>query len=295
MNKSITRLLILVSLDLALNSVIASNLLPGGAVTPVPGYTYGYPAYPPGSPTGVSSLGGNPRLQEGASWSMPGVTGASANITFENAVDIDPVTGALDFFYQIQNTYTGAATNSDTISPTIVLNESFEGVAITGVEQMNALNFVSFNGFAKPTGGISVASVSLGQYQTDGSADLTVTFSAPIAPKQDSAILVIQTDARDFDQAGGGAFSWMTAPPAGAHKGGSPATNPFYLDALEPLVAPEPGSYGMLSLGVSGLLLLIHRPKKSAIESPSACRTDDHSAALAQPDPTETGGLAPAA
>jgi hypothetical protein len=257
-NQMFSKTLILTGLCWALSPAYAGNLLPGGTVTPVPGYVYGSPQFPSGAPNGGSSSGANPLLQEGFSYSPANSKGAVANITFENTVYVDPVTGDLDFFYQIQNTYTGAATNQNTIAPTVQFNESFEGVTITGVSEITSTNYQTFDDFVKPTGG-GITSVSLGNYDSQGDADLTVTFSAPIAPKQDSAILVIQTNATDFDQAGEGTFAWKANPPAGSHSGNTLVTNPFTLDALEPLPTPEPGFYGVLSLGIAGLLLLAHR------------------------------------
>jgi len=257
-NQMFTKLLILPGLCLALSPAYASSLSPGGTVTPT-AYGYGTPAFPSGAPDGVSSVGANNLLQEGESWALANSRTSLANITFENAVYVDPTTGDLDFFYQIQNTYNGATTASNTVSKTVVLNESFEGTTITGVAEITSANFKGFDDYVKPTAGDAITSVSLGSYQADGSANLTINFSTPITPKTDSAILVIETNSTDFDQAGQGTFSWTGNPPAGAHDGSNLATNPFTLDALEPIPTPEPGFYGVLSLGLAGLLLLVHR------------------------------------
>lgn len=249
-------------------------------MAPPPSYSYGTPQFPSGVPNGVSTVGANNLLQEGESWALANSRTSLANITFENAVYVDPSTGDLDFFYQIQNTYTGPAMNSNTVNPTIEINETFAGVQITGVSEITSTNFKAFDDYAKPTGGNTITSVSLCQttltpcltgYEPDGAANLFLTFSSPIAPGQDSAILVIQTNATDFDQAGQGTFSWKSTPPVGAHDGSNPATNPFTLDALEPLPVPEPGFYGVLSLGIAGLLLLVHRRSgKAKIKSNDA-------------------------
>jgi hypothetical protein len=199
-------------------------------------------------------------LQEGASWAPPGSGTPSANITFENAVYVNPANGDLDFFYQIQNTFSGAATANNTVSSTIVLDDfSLPGVTITGVAEITNASFLSFDDFVKPTPSSSaITSVALAA----NDQTLTVTYGAPIAPSQDSAILVIETNARQFNQNAEGTFNWTGATPPGAHGSatgtGTPATT-FTLDALEPVAAPEPGVYGILSLGLAGLLLLVHR------------------------------------
>jgi len=264
-----SKVLLSTGLCLALSPAYATNLNPGGTVSPVPGFTYltGPPVFPSGSPNAVSTTGANPLLQEGYSWSPAGGS-TKANITFENGVYVDPNTGDLDFFYQIQNTYTGAAMPSNTVSPLITMNMNLEGVQVTGVSEITSTNFQSFDDFVAPTAGDKISSVSLCQttlspcaagYEPDGNANVFVTFSGSIVPSSDSAILVIQTNAKDFDQAGEGTFSWKATPPPGAHQGATLVTNPFTLDALEPLPVPEPGFYGVLSLGLAGLLLLVHR------------------------------------
>ena len=251
-----TKTLMAIGLCLAIDSVHASNLTPGSSVSPVPVYSYGSPAFPSGLPnTGPGQLGANPLLQEGASWAPAGLGTPAANITFENVVYAAPSTGDLDFFYQIQNSYTGPASGDNTVSPTIVLDDfSLPGVTITGVEQITASQFQPFDDFVKPNPAANnISSVSLGL----NDQTLTVVFSGAIKPGQDSAILLIETNAKAFNQNAEATLSWLSAPPAGAH--GSAAAQTFELDALEPAPAPEPSVYGFLSLAIAGLLLLANR------------------------------------
>ena len=83
--------LMTIGLCLAIGSAYATNLNPGGSVSPVPIYSYGSPAFPSGLPnTGPGHLGANPLLQEGASWAPAGSGTPAANITFENVVYANP-------------------------------------------------------------------------------------------------------------------------------------------------------------------------------------------------------------
>jgi hypothetical protein len=253
--------LLLTALCVAHGAAYASNLSPGGSVSPVPPYSYGAPAFPSGFPnSGLGQYGANPFLQEGASWAPGASQTPGANITFENAVYSAAGTGDLDFFYQIQNSYTGPATGSDTVSPAVILDDfSLPGVTITGVEQITAPLFQPFDDFVKPTPATnSILSVSLGI----DDRTLTVNFSAPINPGQDSAILVIETNAKSFNQNAEATFQWLGAPPAGAH--GIADTQIFALDALEPVATPEPNVYGVLSLAVAGLLFMARRDSVSS-------------------------------
>lgn len=262
MNRTIGKVLVSLCV-VGLTQAYATSLLPGGTVSPVAVLPPGFPSGP--SSTGscasfsspCSSTGSNALLQEGASWKKNNVVGA--NVTFENGVWVDPVTHELDFFYQIQNTFTGATAANNTITTTFML-EDFTGVT-TNVYQVDLSGpsgsaFFAGSGFKKPTADtITKVSRSL------NGADLTVTLTTTgIKPKTNSAILVVKTNATDFDQAGLGSFSWNAAPPAGA-TGGGQNTNlkNWTLDALEPVLTPEPGFYGVLSLGIAGLLMLVRR------------------------------------
>jgi hypothetical protein len=280
-DQNVTKSLMLTGLCLAFSSAHATSLSPGQTVNSVPVYSYGTPAFPtgypenqnPAHPTGAGQLGANPLLQEGASWSPAGSGTPSANITFENAVYVDPVTGDLDFFYQIQNSYSGAATLNNTVSPTITIDDfSLPGVAITGVAQITAADYQHFEDFLQPApAGVTVSSIALAA----SDQTLTINYSNPIAPAQNSAILVLETNAKQFNQNAEGTFNWAGATPLGAHGSGagtgSPATT-FTLDALEPVLSPEPGVYGALSLCLAGLLLLVHRRSSGKTEK---SRSDD--------------------
>lgn len=257
-------LILLGAAGLALSQAYATPLLPGGTISSIAALP---PGFPSGPSTAVSSTGANPLLQEGASWKVGKTVGG--NVTFENGVWIDPTTHQLDFFYQIQNTFTGAKAANNTISTTFTLAD-FSPVT-TDIYQADFATmgsaFFNGSGFVKPTAD-QVMKVS-----RDLTGDLTVTLTTTgILPKTASAILVVKTNALDFDQAGLGSFSWNGAPPLGA-TGGGQNTNMknWTLDALEPLLTPEPGFYGILSLGIAGLLLLVRRrSEKARAKTPEA-------------------------
>jgi hypothetical protein len=218
-------------------------------------------------------------LLEGASWKTG--TASEANITFANGVWVDPMTGGLDFFYQIQNTRLPSKAAPNNAVSTISLFDDFGGVGITGVFQISyatagATGCAFFgagpcppssagSGFLRPTTE-SITSVS--RSLSGGGSDLMVTLSGPVTAGTNSAILVVQTNATDFNQTGSGTFSWQAPPPPGA-KGSGPGQNtggPWVLDALEPLVVPEPGFYGELGLGVTALAWFARRRmKKTAL------------------------------
>jgi hypothetical protein len=249
----------------------------------MPGQTVSNPSalpagqIPTSSSTAVSSTGAASLLLEGASWKM--VKNTEASVTFANGVWVDPVTGDLDFFYQIQNTRPaskGAPNNAVASSYTL---DDFNNIGITGVFQVSYAtkgNGCAFfgagpcpptsagSGFLRPT----TQSVTSVTRSAGGGTDLTVTMSGPVTAGTNSAILVVQTNVQNFDQAGSGTFRWQASPPPGAI-GSAPGQNtggPWVLDALEPVPnVPEPGFYGELALGVAGLLLFVQRrrPRKT--------------------------------
>jgi len=232
----------------AFGPVHASNLLPGRTMSLVPDYSYGMPLVPSGSPgTGVP-VGAGPWLQDSASWTPTGSGTPSANITFENAIYLSPLTGDLDFLYQIQNIAAGSATAGNMVGPTLSLSDfSRPGVAITGVAQITNAVFLPLGNFAMPTaGGPTIASVVL----SANKHDLTVDLSAPIAPEQNSAILIIETNATGFNRNAAAVVNWQGV----ADGTGTPAIS-FAVDAFQPVMAPEPGFYGILSVALAGLLL----------------------------------------
>jgi len=46
---------------------------------------------------------------------------------------------------------------------------------------------------------------------------------------------------------------------------GNAYNNPFFLASLEPFAAPEPGFYGMLSLGMGGLFFAVRRRRAAKV------------------------------
>jgi hypothetical protein len=224
-------------------------LTPGGSVTPTVAPTSSVPT---GAPNGVSSQGFTPFFQEDASWSVNSQP-AKAGMNFDSAVYKDTSTGGLDFFYQIQNPFKGAATGTNTVASSFVIDWfTLPGITITGVDQIDASDFTGpFSNFLKPKpAGSAITNVSL-----NGSDNmLTVTLDQPIKPGQNSAILVVQTNAHDFDQASNATFNWVTNPTgAGVHG----AVNPFNLQTLEPVITtPEPGFYGLLALAIAGTVMI---------------------------------------
>jgi hypothetical protein len=266
-----TALLIAGGLCMALGQAHATSLLPGQTINN-PGALPSIDV-PTGNSTAVSSTGSANLLEEGSSWKSAGKTGA--NITFATGVWVDP-DGDLDFFYQIQNSFPKAMPNN-TVANSFTL-EDFSGIGITGVYEVTysgkGVTGCAFfgtgpcppdsngSGFLRPTDQ-TISSVT----RSGGlGSDLTVNFNAGITAGTNSAILVIQTNAKDFDQSGAGTFMWAGAPPAGS-VGGGPGQNtngPWVLDSLEPVLTPEPGSYGVLALGVAGLWLVTRRRSEKA-------------------------------
>lgn len=281
-------------LCLILSPAYALPLCPGCTVAPVtllPGTT----SFPLGSPNGVSSQGSTPFFQGDGAWSVAGQSN-SGSVDFDSAVFIDPVTHNLDFFYQIQNVYNGATTTTDTLgnytgvnpnpqtsSYNLILN-TLPGVTIMQVAQISPGNWNNAcvtptmsnpnppvpcpDDFVQPkpsTTQINSVTLAFDPINNDFD-DLQINMNSPLAPGQDSAILVIKTNANDFDQNGFGDFAWQTAPtaPAGKHLNGVAKTQMFSLGTLEPILTPEPGVYGVLSLALAGVLLLARRRSDKA-------------------------------
>jgi hypothetical protein len=217
-------------------------------------------------------------LEEGAAWEMGNRLGALA--TFVNGVWVDPSTGGLDFFYQIQNSFPArlGAAPDNSVSSSFTL-DGFASAPITGVFQLSS-TIASTAGCAFFAGGqCPPGSVGLGFLRPTSSsilsvtrgggtgATLTVDLSGPVAAGTRSAILVVQTSSQDFDASGSGTFSWLSAPPSGA-TGSGPGQDtggPWVLDALTPVApAPEPGASTLLTLCVTGLLLFGRRQANKA-------------------------------
>lgn len=269
MNQMFSKMLMLTGLCLALSPAYATNLFPGGTGTVAPtGYSYGTPTYPAvgSSPNAPSPPGiGANFLQESGAWIVPG--GPQAHLTFDEAVYVDPQTGDLDFFYQIQNTGGPLASQyagTNALSSPVVI-ENFDqtlGVQISAVQEITAgTPYQQFDLMKAPTAGSSITSVSFSPDPVAGE-DLSFNFNAPIGPGQNSAILVLKTNASGYDQEAEGIFNWSAKTPNGAvgqDAGTGPHGTTFFEGAIDPVLAPEPGFYGALSLGLAGLLLLIHR------------------------------------
>lgn len=193
-------------------------------------------------------------------------------MVFENAAYVVPATGGeLDFFYQIQNNSPNpsvaipAGSNVVTSKVVLDLGTLTSPSEITGIAQIENGNFVPFTAgnFNSPTTGFKITSVSLDS--TD--EFLTVNLSSNVGPGQNSAILVVETDSTTFDQDGEGDFSWKAAPkapPGYTLKSSTGSSQDYDLDALEPILAPEPGVYGVLTLAIGGLLFFVRRRSEQA-------------------------------
>jgi hypothetical protein len=244
------------ALCLVSGQAYGTNLVPGGTINNPAALPAGQT--PTGPSTAVSSVGASNSFHDNGGWTVSKTTlGGSVNL--ESGVWVDPSTGDLDFFYQLQNVYSGPAASDNTLVDTFDIQD-FSGVT-TNVFQVTSGGtgslFFANSGYLAPT------SDTVTQVSADNSGDLMVTLSASLAPKTNSAVLVIETNAKDFDEAGDAYnLNWKSSPPANAH--GAGATNPFELGALEPLLTPEPGFYGALALGIASLLLVVHgRAEKS--------------------------------
>jgi hypothetical protein len=217
-------------------------------------------------------------LEEGAAWEVGSRLGALAS--FVNGVWVDPATGGLDFFYQIQNAFPSrlGAAPDNAVSSSFAL-DGFATAPITGIFQLSSntpstagcaffgggqcpLGSVGL-GFLRPTsGGILSVDRSSGAGGT-----LRVDLSGPVTAGKSSAILVVQTSLQDFDASGWATFSWLSPPPSGA-VGSGPGEDTggrWVLDALTPVaLAPEPGAYGVVLLCVIALLWVGRRQAKKA-------------------------------
>lgn len=259
------KFLVVAGMVCATGQIYALPLIPGGSVAPGAG------TVPSGSPIAVDPITGTQGgLNDGFNWRPGKNTNPRASGNYINAVYVDPVTHDLDFYYQIQNTFLGAANGQNTLQSVFQIAD-FAGFTIFDVQQLTyntSGNFFSagsggqFKG--KTTRTITSVSRSL-----DGS-DLTVNLNGTVLPGQNTAVLLIKTNATNFDQ-GSSSFNWKTAPngctPANQASGncGNAYTQPFYLASLEPFAAPEPGFYGMLSLGMGGLFFAVRRRRTAKV------------------------------
>lgn len=264
---TITKVLATVGLLCAAGQIYALPLAPGGTVL-----NPGTATAPAGTPIAVDPITGQQGGQNnGFNWRTGPAAKNKAAGNYVNAVYVDPVTHELDFYYQIQNTFKDPAGNPQNTVQAVFQIADFGGFAILDVRQLMdpaAGNFfgdganVEFKG--KTTQTITQVSRS-----ANGSV-LTVTLSGVVKPGQNTAVLLIKTNATNFDQ-GTSRFNWMTAPsgcsPANQAAGncGNAYTNPFFLNNLEPVIVPEPGFYGMLSLGIGGLFLAVRRRRATKV------------------------------
>ncbi len=202
-----------------------------------------------------------------ANWKKGSITEGAVN--FVEGVWVDPTTHDLDFFYQIQNNSipaTGQTGNASTVgnqgaSPnlsqtTVILTGYMSGFTENVFEITSAqFNASALGGslFVKPSTGESIASVS-----NTVPGVLTVNFNQAITPGKDSAILVVKTDAKNFDNGGQAFFHWKQNPDLhGGTSGTAFNSENISLGTLEP--TPEPGAYGLLSLAVAGLFLVVRK------------------------------------
>jgi hypothetical protein len=244
--------LISIGLFLAFGIAYASNLNPGGTLSPVPVYSYPSSEFASPNGNGNGAAGANPSLQGGAAWSIASNL-AGADINFTDFVYADPTTGDLDFFYQIEPSITGNPVDSNSAELWAAVNGcALTGLAITGVQQITTASFSPFGNFVKPTAGTnSISSVSL----SPNAQDLTIDFSQNVQPGQYSAILLIETNATACDQNTTNTFGGTVEAPG--NSSGSESNQPPSSDV--PAVVIEPGVYGILALGSSGLMLLVRR------------------------------------
>jgi len=246
------------ALCLVSGQAYGTNLVPGGTTFPNPIAALPASQTPSGPSTATSSVGSSNSFHDNGGWTVS-KTALGGAVNLESGVWLDPSTGGLDFFYQLQNTWTGSTANNNTLVNTFSIQD-FEGVT-TNVFQVTSGGTGSL--FFPGSGYLAPTSDTVTRVSADLTGDLTVTLSGNLAPKTNSAVLVIETNATDFDSAGDAYnLNWKSAPPTNAH--GAAAVQPFTLGALEPLLTPEPGFYGALALGIASLLLVVHgRAEKS--------------------------------
>jgi hypothetical protein len=241
----------------------ATPLVPGGSVSP------GVGVVPLGSPLLLDATtltqGG---LNEGFAWkfSVPGFVGPDGGSgNFINAVYKDPMTGTLDFFYQIQNTFAGSANPTNTLIDAFHLT-NWANVGITDVKAFvgGSGNLFGDGGNVEFKGPAIDPVVTVSRSGGLGN-DLSIGFVSTLAPGQNSAVLLVKTNATQFDL-GSATLMWITDPPpcqvpstpTNLSPCGVAITQTFSLGALEPVV-PEPGFYGMLALGLAGLWMGVRR------------------------------------
>jgi hypothetical protein len=249
MKRVISTVFVVFSFCLTLSLANATNLPPGGSVTPAPGSGFS------GSPVGSVS--------DPVTWFIGSTI--EGNVKFVEGVLVDPTTHDLDFFYQIQNN-SPVPTAQVGLASTIVNNASLTPVQttvlLTGFTPGITLNVFDVSSAAPFTGGLFAAPTASSNIPTVANpipGDVTVTYNQAISPGQNSAILLIQTDATNFG-VGGAQFHWKQNPSLhGATSGTAFMSENINVKALVPLATPEPGAYGLLSLAIAGLFFILHQ------------------------------------
>jgi hypothetical protein len=257
---AITKFFVAAGVLVASSQLYATQLNPGGSVSnPVT------TSAPGGIPIHVDPVtltqGG---LNAGFNWKTGHGMANRASGNYISAVYVDPITQELDFYYQIQNTFAGSANGQNTLPSTFTISD-FSNFTIFNVLQLqsNAAGNYFGDGSNVEFKGKTPVSILDVSRSADGS-NVTVDLSSVVQPGQNTAVLLLKTNATNFDQGTSG-FSWKSSPagclPSEQATGncGNAYAEPFFLNNLEPFQAPEPGFYGMLSLGIGGLFFAVRR------------------------------------
>jgi hypothetical protein len=183
------------------------------------------------------------------------------NVKFTEAVIIDPGTGNLDFFYQIQNN--SPAPSGITQSASTLQNLGGGGATLTlngfgpGVTE-NVFQITNSSGLSASFGNASGTNDIVTVSRTSTSD--VISFNNPITPGTESAILLIKTNAAPtaFTTGGTANLRWRQNPALhGATSGTAFSSENITVATLVP--TPEPGVYGLLSLAIAGLFFAVHR------------------------------------
>jgi len=248
----------------------ATPLAPGGTVAPTT------VAVPAGVPLLLNNAGDTQGgLNEGFSWKTIGPSGAStlgATGHFINAVYRDPVTGYLDFYYQVQNTFKKSGTNSQNTLISSFHLTAWDNIMITAVAQLQRATIGPFFGDGANVEflGSTQDSITSVSRSSGTGGNITINLASALKPDQKTSVLLLRTTATEFDL-GSATFSWVGAPPSCSVAPSPGNLTPcgvadfptFGLGALEPVV-PEPGFYGLLALGIAGLWIGVHRRSAKA-------------------------------
>ena len=258
-NFTLREVLITAGLLCTSGQIYATQLNPGGTVVP------GTALAPTGSPITVDPVtmtqGG---LNAGFNWKTGNAKPNKASGNYVSAVYVDPITHDLDFYYQIQNTFGGTANGQDTLKSSFTITDfgKFTIFEVLKLQSNVTGNFFGDGNNVEFKGQTQVGIVDV-KRSANGS-NLTVDLSSVVKPGQNTAVLLVRTNAKNFDQ-GTSSFNWSTAPSGCSASAqatgncGNAYTQQFFLNNLEPFQAPEPGFYGMLSLGIAGLFFVVRR------------------------------------